>query len=347
MTLLKKPINQNKTMRPIHLIENVSELGAGTRGASLGVAAMRMAALNTGSKLFSQLPVTALPHQNFLLFDPEFEQKTPGALRIEGIIHIYQILEEAIGRVCKAGEFPLILSGDHSSAGGTIAAIRKAHPDQRLGVIWIDAHADLHTPYTSPSGNVHGMPLAAALGLDDEARKHLSIPDNRLSPEGLAGWERLKQFGGQGPNIQFEDLVFIAVRDIEVEEQDLIEHHQIPNFTVEAVRSQGTQTVAQRCLEHLSDCDLIYISFDVDSMDSNIISHGTGTPVPNGLFEYEALSIIRHLLTDERICCLEFTEVNPLLDEKGNAMAEAAFRILEQVVKSMKKASNPSIPLIF
>ena len=323
-------------MKPVQLIENVSELGAGTRGASLGIAAMRMAALNKGSDFFNEIPVIALPHQNYLLFDPEFNQKTPGALRIEGIIQIYQIIEEAVGRVIRADKFPLILSGDHSSAGGTIAAIRKAHPGKRLGVIWIDAHADLHTPYTSPSGNVHGMPLAAALGLDDEARNHLKIPDNAVSKAGLEGWEKLKQFGGPGPNIQFGDLVFVAVRDIEIEETKLINHHNIPNFSVEEVRRQGTKAIATQCLQHLSDCDLIYISFDVDSMDCNIISHGTGTPVPNGLFEYEASNLIQHLLEDERVCCLEFTEVNPLLDEKGNAMAEAAFSVLEGAVHKIK-----------
>lgn len=324
-------------MDTIQILENSSELGAGIRGASLGIEAIRMAAINQESDFFHRYPIQRLPHQNDLLFDPQTALKTRWALQIEGILQIYQTLETELSKLFLEGDFPIILSGDHSSAGGTIAAIRTAFPQDRLGVIWIDAHADLHTPYTTPSGNVHGMPLAAALGLDGEARQLLKRPVNELSPESTAAWNQLKAFGGPGANLSMEDIVFVSVRDVEREEAILIQEHKIPNHTVEMVRMKGTEKISQDIRKQLAHCDRLYISFDVDSMDCNILSHGTGTPVPNGLFEYEANNLIQHLLQDPRITCLEFTEINPLLDEKGNAMADAAFRILEGACRVMER----------
>src|SRR5688500_18251905 len=149
-------------MRNIKIIEVKSEIGAGTRGASLGVDALRIAALDFMSNFFVNFPAEVVETENHLLYEPV---ASPYAKRIKGIYARYERVAEAVSGTLNSGLFPVILAGDHSTAGGTIAGIKIAKPKSRLGVIWVDAHADLHTPYTSPSGNMHGMPLATALGV--------------------------------------------------------------------------------------------------------------------------------------------------------------------------------------
>jgi arginase len=127
--------------------------------------------------------------------------------------------------------------------------------------------------------------------------------------------------------------VFISVRDTEQPEDFLISHHGIKNFTTQEVREQGIQSIASQALEILSDCDQLYISFDVDSLDSSI-SVGTGTPVPNGLTVAEAIALNAELIKDKRVCCWEIVEVNPTLDTE-NTMAEIAFEVLEITTKSL------------
>ena len=206
--------------------------------------------------------------------------------------------------------------------------IKAAHPDKRLGVIWIDAHADLHTPFTTPSGNMHGMPLAMASQTDNP-----KCQINEPSEDTLIFWERIKNIGGNFPKINLEDIVFISVRDTESPEDFLIEKHGIKNFKTKEVRDLGIQEVAKQSLEKLKDCDQIYISFDVDSLDSSI-SVGTGTPVPDGLTVKEAIELNAELIKDKRVCCWEIVEVNPTLDTE-NTMAENAFEVLEVTTKSL------------
>ena len=144
-------------MKNIKIIEVPSEIGAGTRGASLGVEAIKIAALDFMSNFFIHFPSERIPVENKLLYEPI---ESPYAKRIKGIVSMYEKVSKSIQETIKGNFFPVVLSGDHSIAGATIAGIKMAKPKSKLGVIWIDAHADLHTPYTTPSGNMHGMPLA-------------------------------------------------------------------------------------------------------------------------------------------------------------------------------------------
>src|SRR5690554_8091673 len=204
-------------MREIQLIEVKSELGAGTRGASMGVDAIKIAALDFGSRYFKQYPSVEIENENHLLFE------TTGssfAKRISGVLTMCERVADEVHKTMDLGKFPIVLSGDHSTAVGTIAGIRRAHPKKRLGVIWIDAHADLHSPYTSPSGNMHGMPLAISLALDNmEHKKH--TPEAKI----IDYWEKIKNIGGITPKIAPEDIVFIALRDFEKEEESIIKDH--------------------------------------------------------------------------------------------------------------------------
>ena len=309
-------------MKNIKIIEIPSELGAGTRGASLGVEAVKIAALDFMSNFFVHFPTEKLEAENKLLFEPI---QSPYAKRINGIYTIYERLSKAVCDSIKGHFFPVVLSGDHSSAGGTIAGIKMAKPKSKLGVIWIDAHADLHTPYTTPSGNMHGMPLATAIGEDNkECKVH------ELDEKTAKLWDQLKQIGKICPKILPEDIVLISLRDYEAEEKALIEKHNIKVITTNEVRRNGAENVSRKVLRYLSDCTDIYVSFDVDSLDSSI-SKGTGTPVSNGLKEREAEDLISKFMQNRKICCFEITEVNPTLD-KENLMAEIAFNILQRSV---------------
>jgi arginase len=311
-------------LKKIHFIINTSEIGAGTRGASLGPDAMFTSARNIGSNLFSKYPITRLQDVNHLL---DLETEFKYAKRIDGLITIYDRLNENISKSLINGNFPIVLASDHGSAGGTIAGIKTAFPNKKIGVVWIDAHGDLHSPYTTPSGNLHGMPLSTALADDNLQCKSNDVPEKTIHY-----WEKLKNIGGICPKIEAENLIFVAVRDTEPQEDALIERRSIKNHTVQDVISKGENVIAKEILTQLSDCDYIYISFDVDAMDPNETSHGTGTPVDNGLTPIQAENIIKLLIESKKIICLEIVEVNPCLDEKMNKMADTAFLILEKLV---------------
>jgi arginase len=228
----------------------------------------------------------------------------------------------------KADEVPIVLAGDHSSALGTISGIKMAYPNKRLGVIWIDAHADLHSPYTTPSGNMHGMPLSCVLGEDNKDRQQ-----NKPDDETVEYWEKLKSLGGISPKIHYNDLVFIALRDFEPPEDYLIKKNKVRVFNLQEIRKKAVERVAIDSLNYLDHCDIIYVSFDVDSMDSRI-SSGTGTPVPNGITEKEAGNLIYYIMRSKKIVCFEMVEINPTLDRE-NLMAENAFEILQKATNQL------------
>ena len=309
-------------MKNIKIIAVPSEIGAGTRGASLGVDAIKIAGLDFMSNFFVHFPSEKIETENDLLFEPI---QTPYAKRIQGVASMYERISKSVCDSMKNNFFPVILSGDHSNAGGTITGIKMAKPKSKLGVIWIDAHADLHTPYTTPSGNLHGMPLATAIAEDNiESKVH------DLDEKTVKLWNQLKTIGKIKQKVLPEDIVFISLRDFEKEEKHLIEKYDMKVITTSEVRRNGAENVCRKVLRYLSDCTDIYISFDVDSLDSSI-SKGTGTPVSNGLKEREAEDLISKFMQNRKVCCFEITEVNPTLD-KENMMAEIAFNILQRSV---------------
>lgn len=308
----------------IQVILNISEIGAGTRGASLGPQAIITAARKKESDFFEKYRPYILPNFNEILNKP-----TPykNAKRINGMISVYENIKSEIESILKNNKFPFIIAGDHCSAGASIAGIKNSNPSKRIGVIWVDAHADLHTPYTTPSGNLHGMPLATAIGTDN-----LDCKKNNVDAETAQLWNQLKS-----SSILPEDLVFIAVRDTEDEEDYLINENKIKNYSVEEVRSLGINETLSQIETKLQNCDLIYISFDVDSMDPILTSHGTGTPVPNGLSPAEAKELLEGCLKFPKTVAFELVEVNPCLDEKQNLMAEIAFDIIEDLMVVLEK----------
>ncbi len=312
-------------MKDLIIIEVKSEIGAGTRGASLGVEAVKIASLDLGSDFFRKYDSIEVEHVNEVLFN---SAEHAYAKFIDGVL----IMEE---RVCLEvyeqlfeERFPLIMAGDHSTSYGTIAGIKKAFPKKRLGVIWIDAHADLHTPFTTPSGNMHGMALAMACDLDN-----LECKVNNPKGETIDYWEQIHNVGVPGAKIYPEDVVFISVRDLEKAENYLINKYGMSLIETEEVRKTGADETARKAIKMLDHCDLIYVSFDVDSIDSRF-STGTGTPVPNGLTPEEAKLLNAELVKDPRVCAWEMAEVNPTLDTE-NKMSETAFEVMDGVAKAI------------
>jgi|TARA_B110001450_G_scaffold5290_1_gene5519 arginase len=315
--------------KTIKLIKNRSDLGAGTRGADMGIDAIEVAAINNKNDYFTQYESIDLETENESIYN---KVNNSFGKRIKQVYRQCVRLSDGVHSSINENKFPLVISGDHSSALGSISGIKAANPDKRLGVVWIDAHADIHSPFTSPSGNIHGMPLAAALSEDNIACKI-----NDISEDTAKYWSSMKNIGCEGAKVLASDVVYFGVRDTEEPEEKQIEELGIKNYLVHEVRYRGLEVCVNETLESLSDCDMIYISFDVDSMDCDLISYGTGTPVPKGFDQYEIISIINQLIASKKVSCLELVEVNPLLDLKGNKMAETAFEVLNAVTKTIKE----------
>ncbi|SHE38317.1 arginase [Pedobacter caeni] len=312
--------------KTLKIIEVKSEIGAGTRGASLGVDAIKIAALDFGSRFFKKHKSVEVPNENHLLLEGT---GSPYARRISGILTMVERVSEMVQTTLDQKEFPVVLAGDHSTAAGTIAGIKAAYPKSRLGVIWIDAHSDLHSPYTTPSGNMHGMPLAMALDEDN-----LESKVNKLDQETINYWYQLKNVGNIAPKINYRDLVLISARDMEKPEEFLLKKNKVKIYTTADVRKRGVERTVIDTLVYLDHCDLIYVSFDVDSMDPTA-SRGTGTPVAQGLTEREAGKLMSGLITNQKVCCFEIVEVNPTLDRE-NQMAEHAFEILIKATNAFR-----------
>lgn len=302
----------------VRLIEAASEIGAGTRGTSMGMSALRVAAWKNGSELFGHAEESILRDENDVLY--EDDKASPNAHHIDGLIRFESDLAYEVYKYLRNNVFPIVIGGDHSIAIGSVSGTKMAYANERLGVIWIDAHADMHSPWTTPSGNVHGMPLALLMNIEKKGH-------NRPRMFTLDVWDRLRKIGAGGPKVLPQDLVIIGLRDYEEEEAAIIAEHNIKVVTVKELRAKGAQAIVQETLQYLGECDKVHVSFDVDSLDPSI-SVGTGTPVPDGLFLDEARTLLTGFCKDPKTVTLDVVEINPALDTR-NAMAENVLTIME------------------
>ncbi|MEA5400828.1 arginase family protein [Synechococcus sp. BA-124 BA4] len=319
----------------ICLVEVDCDLGAGIPGSGSGIELLKQAAQRQKDlrrirdQLIEEISEQQLPRAR--ASEISGGEITPHARHIRVISQVMAQASELVASSRQRGLFPVVLAGDHSTAAGTIAGLRRAHPDSRLGVVWIDAHADIHSPYTTPSGNMHGMPLGVATGHDN---LHHAINDPAGETADL--WKWCQALCGTGkPAILLRDLIYVSVRDTEPAEEATIRDFGLPIVSTEEVRRIGGEAAARRCLDYLADCDLIYVSFDVDSMDATVCK-GTGTPVLGGLWAHEALEINRTLLRDPRVCCWEICEINPHLDTL-NSLAEVSLGIYQGVLDVLEE----------
>jgi arginase len=282
-----------------------SDFGAGKKGASKGPQALLEVLQQQQFSVFDVFNYTRL-----VPMEKRISEETPTARNIENIKDFQEKIVENIQDILRLQKIPFILSGDHSSANALISGIKDYHANARIGVVWIDAHADLHSPYTTPSGNIHGMPIAALMGDD-----HREMAKNEPKEITRNLWEVLKKLGRRRitPKIQGRDIVFIGLRSTELEEEKIITKESIKTFRPDDIKQLGIEAVAEQTLNHLHNCQYIYISFDVDSLDIKY-SQGTGTPVENGLLLSEATHLLSRFCATDKLIGLEITEINPLLD---------------------------------
>lgn len=315
------------TLNSIKIIKNRSDIGAGTRGSDMGIDAIEIAAINKGNSYFDEYEYVDVATENESIYN---KVNNSFAKRIGSVLSQCTRLSNHVKVSLQENNFPIVLSGDHSSALGTISGVKAAYPRENVGVVWIDAHADIHSPYTSPSGNVHGMPLAAALSEDN-----IDFQINDINRETTDLWERMKNIAIPGAKLAAENVVYFGVRDTEEPEDKQLETLNIKNYTVSEVRYRGLEKCVNEAIQQLENCAIIYISFDVDAMDCDMISLGTGTPVSKGFDQQEVTQIMQQFIATKKVACVEFVEVNPLLDKKGNVMAETAFEVLDDITKSI------------
>ncbi len=287
----------------------------------MGPDAVRIASVNLMYNLFEQVPSEEIKTGILNRFSPENKQ----AKYIEQIVITQRKIARKMAETMRDGWDVIILSGDHSNASGFIAGMREAMPEGKIGLIWIDAHGDIHSPFTSPSGNMHGMPIAVMLGLD-----HKEAATKKLKPKVVENWEKLKCLGPNAicPKLHPEDITFIAIRDLEKQEWAAVHGNKIKYHTPEDLEKNGMEKTIHDVIESYKDYDAVYVSFDADSLDPSI-SRGTGTPVENGLTMDQAKRLIRAFSAMPNCRAVEVTEVNPLLDQE-NRMATAISKILRE-----------------
>jgi arginase len=217
-----------------------------------------------------------------------------GLRNLEAVVNANKRLAEKVDEIMENGHFPLVLGGDHSIAIGTLAGVSKYY--DRLGVIWYDAHGDLNTVETSPSGNIHGMPLAASLGL---------------------GAKELVEIGGYSPKIKSENIVIIGARSLDPGEKQLIKEKGIKVYTMHEIDKLGMPRVMEETISYLKErTDGVHLSLDLDALDP-LFAPGVGTPVVGGLGYRESNLAMEMLAESGLITSAEFVEVNPILDERN------------------------------
>lgn len=282
------------------------DLGAGRRGVDMGPSALRIARLNTRIRDldFDLSDVGDVP----VTIQETHDAGDHNARYLNQIVAVCQALSDQVSLTMNEGFFPLVLGGDHSVAIGTIAGASRYYHNrgERLGVIWVDAHSDMNTPDTTPSGNIHGMPLAVSLG---------------------CGISALTGIGGFTPKIHPEDTVLIGIRSIDESEKDLIHENGITVFTMRDIDERGMSEVIHEAID-IATCKSngLHVSFDVDALDPSL-APGVGTPVSGGLTYREAHLLMEHIADSGMLTSLEVVEINPIIDT-GNTTAEVAVGLL-------------------
>ena len=283
------------------------DLGAGRRGVDMGPSAIRIAGV--GDRL-RELGYKVIDEGDLTIKTQEEQRiKDPHAKYLPEITRAVKVLARKVEQIVHHNHFPLVLGGDHSIAIGTISGIA-AHTKKKrkkLGVLWIDAHGDFNTPESSPSGNIHGMPLAVCVGL---------------------GPRPLRSVAGSFRKVEPENVVIIGLRTLDAGERENIKKFGVKIFTMEEIDKYGIHRVMRRAFEQIAEkVDYLHVSFDLDSVDP-VYAPGVGTPVKGGLDYREAHLIMEMLAESKRMTSLEIVEVNPIVDNR-NQSAEFAVELVQ------------------
>ena len=294
-------------LQPVSVFGVPTDVGAGGRGASMGPETLRVAGL-----------VEALAARGVDVVDrgDAVGPRNPWQKPVDGYRHLDEVVAwnravmEMSGTELAAGRMPVMLGGDHCLAMGSITAVARHCRAQgkRLRVLWLDAHADFNTSAITPSGNVHGMPVACLCGLGPDA---------------------LVNLGGQGPMISPADVRQIGIRSVDLEEKRLVREHGLDIYDMRYIDEVGMKQVMEEALAGMGDDTHLHVSFDVDVLDPTI-APGTGTRVPGGL-DYREAQLMMEMIADAGGAdSLDVVEVNPALDVR-NRTARLAVDLVESL----------------
>jgi arginase len=288
------------------------DLGAGRRGVDMGPSALRLAGLNAR--------LEALGYQVEDLGNVSVAQQESTPAGPENAKYLSQIaktcakLAAMVESVIASDKFPLVLGGDHSVAVGTVSGVSNAyrHRDQKVGLIWIDAHADMNTPESSLSGNVHGMPLACCIG---------------------RGPRELTNIFDYAPKVDGHNIVLIGIRDVDIKEREVVRESGATAFTMRDIDERGLRDVMAQAISIVNDGTAgFHLSFDMDAVDPDE-APGVGTPVRGGMTYREAHLAMETICDGSRMVSMEIVEVNPVLD----AANRTALLGVELVMSAMGK----------
>jgi len=296
--------------RAVTVIGVPLDLGAGRRGVDMGPSAFRVADVDQRIReLGYEVEDAGDVHV------PIAETKDPGNPRLKYLKEIRETCEglrDQVAAVLGRGRVPVVLGGDHSIAMGTIAGVSRhfAARNERIGLVWFDAHGDANTPETSPSGNIHGMPMAVALGL---------------------GEAELVGLGGRVPMVEGARAAIVGLRDVDRAERANVRATGIGAFTMRDVDERGMRLVMEEAIKRASAGTAgIHVSFDLDAMDPDY-APGVGTPAPGGLSYREAHLAMEMLADTGRVLSVELVEANPILDH-GNTTARLGVELVTSVL---------------
>lgn len=297
------------------LIGNVHlDLGAGRRGVDMGPSAIHLAGLKG--------EIEALGHvvaDNFAIQVPSQEMAGPGdphARYLDQILAVCTDLADRVEAGMEAGQFPIILGGDHSVAIGTISGIARywRKRGKRIGVVWADAHTDLNTPDSSPSGNIHGMPLAVLLGY---------------------GPRELVRIAGDAPALDPRDVCVIGARDVDSAEKEMVRRSGVRVYSMSELDERGTATcVHEAMFRATADTVGVHLSFDLDGVDPQH-APGVGTPVPGGLSIRESHLICEKSAATGKLLGVEMVELNPVIDSENRTGRLAVWLIASALGKTI------------
>jgi arginase len=286
-------------MKQISIIGMPMDLGQLRRGVDMGPSAIRYGGIyeRLKGRGFDVSDLGDIPIGR----DKQEKDEATGIRNLDAVVQASEKLMGTVDHVLKQDSFPLVLGGDHSLSIGTLAGVAKKY--NNLGLIWFDAHGDLNTPETSPSGNIHGMPLAASLGY---------------------GEPKLTELGNISPKVQPENVVIIGARSLDPGEKALIKEKGIQVYTMHEIDRIGMSKVIEETVAYFKkrQVDGLHLSFDLDGLDP-LHAPGVGTPVPGGVTYREAHLAMEMLAEVDMITSAEFVEVNPILDERNKTGALA------------------------
>jgi arginase len=287
----------------IGVIGAALDLGSGRRGVDMGPSAIRYGGL---SDALDRLGHPMTDRGNVLAPTVErLDQGDPSARYWDAIKRTCEELAQEVAEIVGEGGFPLVLGGDHSIAIGTLGGLARARGAPG-GVIWVDAHTDINTPVSSPTGNVHGMPLAVSLGLVDDPRFRSEV------------WP--------APPITAERTVLVGIRSVDDGERELVRRSGVTVYTMADIDRLGMPRVIEEAADRASGGAFLHVSFDMDALDPEY-APGVGTPVPGGITFREAHLAMEMLHVGGVMQSLELVEVNPILDEHnatGNLAVDLA-----------------------